>query len=234
MIPCYSGFGLDMFHCNLLSLLEAIRRSVYIYGPRSSFMFGFFYRSKIWKTIDNLVHQTVHSCDTHLVTKTCELPETVLDTLPESLHRSIQYIKHYQTRAVIAAQQPTCQPSMIDNDTGVELTHNKEAISKQLNKVAEMMEYMDHSQYDNIFMETKDMSTGTPTNKSALQRRYKILKRNVPKPKKKTKCCQWVKLSDEFVGMDFFYTQACLSCHLLANGQFKPLLNRFTCYFNSK
>ena len=104
--------------------------------------------------------------------------------------------------AVAAAQQPICiyQPNITENDTGVELTHTKEAISQQFNKVAEMMEYMDQSQYDNMFLEAREMGTDTPTNKSALQRRYRIQKRHVPKPKKKMKSCQWVKVPDECVG----------------------------------
>lgn len=158
-------------------------------------------RLKIWKTIDNLVHQAVHSCDSHLVSNSCDIPETVLDTLPESLHKSIQYIKNFQVKvAVAAAQQPIYHPNITENDTGVELTHTKEAISQQFNKVAEMMEYMDQSQYDNLFLENREMGTDTPTNKSALQRRYRIQKRHVPKPKKKMKTCQWVKIPDDNVG----------------------------------
>ncbi|XP_071126193.1 inverted formin-2-like isoform X2 [Mytilus edulis] len=154
--------------------------------------------SKIWKTIDNLVHQTVHSCDVHVSTNTCDAPDTVLDTLPESLHKSIQYIKNFQARTALSTQKSK-SICLTDNDTGVELTHNKDTISNELTKVAEMMEYMDQSQYDNLFLDVKDISADTPTNKSALQRRYRIQKRNVPKPKKKMKSCQWVKLPDESV-----------------------------------
>ena len=88
-----------------------------------------------------------------------------------------------------------------ENDTGVELTHNAGMKYRKFDSMANIMAYMDQSLYDNVPMadgnDTGDVMT--PTNKSALQRRYTIKKPPIPRPSKKVKAVPWVKLSDDTI-----------------------------------
>jgi hypothetical protein len=98
--------------------------------------------------------------------------------------------------------QKSLDPSKYENDTGVELTHNRNPRYKKFDNVEDMIAYMDQTQYDNVSLnDVSENTDNTPTNKSALQKRYRIKRPYLPPPTKSTKTVPWVKIADGVIGM---------------------------------
>uniref|UniRef100_K1RAT7 Inverted formin-2 n=1 Tax=Magallana gigas TaxID=29159 RepID=K1RAT7_MAGGI len=175
--------------------------------------------AKMWKQIDNLVHQSVHACESNQVPGCVETPDMELASLPEHVNKGLQYIQSYQSRSQIPNPDPApgpahqmsaanlrqishrnLDPCKFENDTGVELTHNRDPLYSKFNNVVDVIAYMDQTQYDNVsFTDDSANMSNTPTNKSALQRRYRIKRPPLPPPSKKMKNVPWVKIADETI-----------------------------------
>lgn len=180
-----------------------------------------FFSAKMWKQIDNLVHQSVHACESNQVPGGVETPDMELASLPDHVNKGLQYIQSYQSRSQIPNPDPApgpahqmsaanlrqishrnLDPCKFENDTGVELTHNRDPLYSKFNNVVDVIAYMDQTQYDNVsFTDDSANMSNTPTNKSALQRRYRIKRPPLPPPSKKMKNVPWVKIADETIGI---------------------------------
>lgn len=180
-----------------------------------------FFSAKMWKQIDNLVHQSVHACESNQVPGCVETPDMELASLPDHVNKGLQYIQSYQSRSQIPNPDPApgpahqmsaanlrqishrnLDPCKFENDTGVELTHNRDPLYSKFNNVVDVIAYMDQTQYDNVsFTDDSANMSNTPTNKSALQRRYRIKRPPLPPPSKKMKNVPWVKIADETIGI---------------------------------
>ncbi|XP_060080017.1 inverted formin-2-like [Ylistrum balloti] len=180
--------------------------------------------TKLWKNIDNLVHQAIHTCGYDEVQSCSKNDILALDLLPDDCDLGLQYITNYQLQSAFApkgmagsmtkstdiksmSQRNSTSPLLLnrdhnkcENDTGVELTNSSDERSKVAYRT-NMLESLDRSHYDNVFLSEKEMSLSadTPTNKSALQRRYQIKKIPTPQPHKTLKHLSWLRLGDNTV-----------------------------------
>ncbi|XP_061183577.1 inverted formin-2-like isoform X2 [Saccostrea echinata] len=194
---------------SFLNILQDLLAIEHIYSKNSA---------KLWKQIDNLVHQSVHACEQSQLPGSIETPAMELASLPDHINKGLQYIQSYQSRPhslnpdplmggaqmsrvnIRQISQRNLDPCKYENDTGVELTHNRDPRYNKFNNVVDMIAYMDQTQYDNVsFTDDGANMTNTPTNKSALQRRYRIKRPPLPPPTKKMKNVPWVKISDEVI-----------------------------------
>ena len=180
----------------------------------------------MWKQIDNLVHQSVHACELNQTQRSVETPDMELASLPDHINKGLQCIQTYQSRSQIPNPDPLAphahlvsgtnlrqvshrnlDPCKFENDTGVELTHNQDPRYNKFNNVVDMIAYMDQTQYDNVsFTDDSANLSNTPTNKSALQRRYRIKRPPLPPPTKKMKSVPWIKIPDETIGMSWWFS----------------------------
>ncbi|OWF54490.1 inverted formin-2-like [Mizuhopecten yessoensis] len=181
--------------------------------------------TKLWKNIDNLVHQAIHTCGYDEVMSSSKNDKLTLDLLPDDCDLGLQYITNYQLQSDFVpkmmvgsmtkstdikgmSQLNSSSPLSMnrdhkcENDTGVELTNSSDERSKVAYRTS-MLESMDRSHYDNVFITEKELSivADTPTNKSALQRRYQIKKVPTPQPRKTLKHLSWLKLEDSTVDL---------------------------------
>lgn len=212
-----------------------------------------FFSAKMWKQIDNLVHQSVHACESNQVPGCVETPDMELASLPDHVNKGLQYIQSYQSRSQIPNPDPApgpahqmsaanlrqishrnLDPCKFENDTGVELTHNRDPLYSKFNNVVDVIAYMDQTQYDNVsFTDDSANMSNTPTNKSALQRRYRIKRPPLPPPSKKMKNVPWVKIADETIGIYLYYNSHywffgylhvwCNQCNLIVRLQINRL-----------
>ncbi|XP_033743492.1 inverted formin-2-like [Pecten maximus] len=178
--------------------------------------------TKLWKNIDNLVHQAIHTCGYDEVQSCSKNDKLALDLLPDDCDLGLQYITNYQLQSDFMPKagsmtkstdikgmsqltssshlSPNQDLNKCENDTGVELTNSSDERSKVAYR-NNMLESLDLSHYDNVFLGEKELSLGvdTPTNKSALQRRYQIKKAPTPQPRKTLKHFSWLRLRDNTV-----------------------------------
>lgn len=139
-----------------------------------------------------------------------------LRTLPDHINIGLECIKQYQSESKLPHYQLIKKQQILwheksnftgsdrtkyDNDTGVELTHNQIRYDT-CDNVTDVLDYIDQSHCESAFLKVNESiyDNHTPTNKSALQKRYKIRRFPVPPPSKKLKSFQWVKLSEDTVG----------------------------------
>ncbi|XP_069129228.1 inverted formin-2-like [Argopecten irradians] len=171
--------------------------------------------TKLWKNIDNLVHQAIHTCAYDEIQSCSKNDQLALELLPDDCDLGLQYITNYQlqselgSKVMVGSMTKSAEVKGIsslslnqdhtkcENDTGVELTNSSDERSKVAYRY-DMLESMDRSMYDNVFMSTEiSVCVDTPTNKSALQRRYQI---RTPQPRKALKHLSWLRLGDSTIG----------------------------------
>ncbi|KAJ8316813.1 hypothetical protein KUTeg_004717 [Tegillarca granosa] len=169
--------------------------------------------TKLWKVVEDLVHETIHANNS--IEVSTEMSALELRMLPDHINIGLECIKQYQAESKFPHYQLIKKQNILwqeksnftssdrtkyDNDTGVELTHNQIRYDT-CDNVTDVMDYIDQSHCESTFLKVNESiyDNHTPTNKSALQKRYKIRRFPVPPPSKKLKSFQWVKLSEDTI-----------------------------------
>ncbi|KAK3099925.1 hypothetical protein FSP39_011867 [Pinctada imbricata] len=164
----------------------------------------------LWSTIEKYVHQTVH--DSSLLPENSPGSSPLeMDALSLNISQGLKVIHDYQEYGVSPWQQGGQKVGQVtanqnggdksENDTGVELTPKMGRKCGKFLGEEYRRAYLNHSIYENVLYMEEDESTDivTPTNKSALLRRYTITKPPIPQPKEKMKTVPLIKLSDNVI-----------------------------------
>lgn len=176
--------------------------------PNETILFLSLFSEKLWKTIDNLVHQVIHLCES----QSSDSFPSDLRNLNDQLNLNMKYVE-------------MCEPPILrpDWNTDKKEKSDMEKIDYNQNTIVENrdeesgdsgtctdIEFVDKekSTYDNVvekvIRDSEKMLVEKKHTEKKVENKKKLKRNSIPQPNRKMKTFHWIKVNENAIGKFIF------------------------------